>query len=108
MPQSTKQALMAGLLAAVVTVAAGGAAAQNALKIGVLNDQASIYADVAGRGSVLAAEMAVEDFGGKVLGRSIEVLSADTQNKPDIGAGIARRWFDSEGDRKSTRLNSSH
>src|SRR3546814_16265349 len=96
MPQATKQALMAGLLAAVVTGAAGAAAAQNALKIGVLNDQASIYADVAGRGSVLAAEMDVADFGGKVLGRSIGVLSAATQNKTALGARNARRWSDSE------------
>jgi branched-chain amino acid transport system substrate-binding protein len=74
-----------------------GAAAQQPLKIGVLNDQASIFADVAGPGAVVAARMAVEDFGGKVLGRTIEVVAADTQNKPDIGAAIARRWFDAEG-----------
>ncbi|WP_428248189.1 ABC transporter substrate-binding protein [Ferrovibrio sp.] len=89
--------LSAGLVVAAVAGLAVDAVAQAPLKIGVLNDQGSIFADVSGRGSVAAAEMAVEDFGGKVLGRSIEVVSADTQNKPDIGAGIARRWFDAEG-----------
>src|SRR6516165_6433511 len=55
-----------------------------------------LYSDLSGPGSVAAAQMAVEDFGGKVLGKRIEVISADHQNKPDVGAGIARRWFDLE------------
>src|SRR5262245_28439012 len=66
------------------------------LRIGVLNDMSSVYADFQGPGSVLAAQMAVEDFI-KQSNRKIEVLSADHQNKPDVGAGIARRWFDVEG-----------
>jgi branched-chain amino acid transport system substrate-binding protein len=66
------------------------------VKIGVLEDMSSVYADVTGRGGVLAAQMAVEDFGGKVLGAPIEVVSGDHQNKPDIGAGIARQWIDTE------------
>lgn len=84
---------LAGLFAMAQPATAQSAAP---LKIGVLNDQASIFADVSGLGAVVAAQMAAEDFGGKVLGRTIEVVSADTQNKPDIGAGIARRWFDAE------------
>ncbi len=66
------------------------------VKIGVLSDQSGLYADIGGPGSVIAAKMAVEDFGGSVLGKRIEVTSADHQNKPDVGSAIARRWFDSE------------
>ncbi len=64
------------------------------IRLGVLNDQSSLNADVSGFGSVESARMAVEDFGGKVLGRPIEVLYADHQNKPDIGSAIVRRWID--------------
>ena len=67
-----------------------------ALRIGVLNDMSSVYADFQGPGSVLAAQMAVEDFA-KTSKRKVEVISADHQNKPDIGAAIARRWLDVEG-----------
>lgn len=67
------------------------------IKIGVLTESSGVYADLAGPGSIVAAKMAVEDFGGAVNGRPIEVISADHQNKPDIAAGIARRWFDNEG-----------
>ncbi|SEG45046.1 amino acid/amide ABC transporter substrate-binding protein, HAAT family [Methylobacterium sp. 190mf] len=63
-------------------------------RIGVLNDQSGLYADIAGPGSVEAARMAVEDFKPDVRGFRVEVLSADHQNKPDIGAAIVRRWFD--------------
>jgi branched-chain amino acid transport system substrate-binding protein len=66
------------------------------LRIGVLNDMSSVYADFQGPGSVIAAQMAVEDFG-KQSKRKAEVVSGDHQNKPDIGAGIARRWLDIEG-----------
>jgi branched-chain amino acid transport system substrate-binding protein len=66
------------------------------LRIGVLNDMSSVYSDFQGPGSVLAAQMAVEDFA-KTSKRKIEVISADHQNKPDVGAGIARRWLDVEG-----------
>jgi branched-chain amino acid transport system substrate-binding protein len=66
------------------------------IKIGVLNDQTSIYADLSGRGSVVAAKMAAEDFNNNVAGMSVEILVADHQNKPDIGSGIVRRWFDVE------------
>ena len=67
------------------------------LKIGVLTDEAGPYADSAGAGSILAAEMAAADFGGTMKGRKIEIVHADTANKPDVAAGIARRWFDNEG-----------
>jgi branched-chain amino acid transport system substrate-binding protein len=66
----------------------------NVVRIGVLNDQSSIYADFGGPGSVVAARMAVEDAGSKVLGRPVEILVADHQGKADVGASIARQWFD--------------
>ncbi len=67
------------------------------VRIGVLNDQSSLYADITGQGSVVAARMAVEDFGGKVKGAPIEVVFADHQNKPDVGSNIARQWYDTDG-----------
>jgi len=79
----------------LAALAAGYAqASDGVIKIGVLNDQSSLYADLGGPGSVLAARMAAEKFGGKVGGRPIEIITADHQNKPDIGAQIARQWFD--------------
>src|SRR6476469_4538042 len=66
------------------------------LRIGVLNDMSSVYADFQGPGSVIAAQLAVEDFA-KQSKRKVEILSADHQNKPDVGSAIARRWFDTEG-----------
>jgi branched-chain amino acid transport system substrate-binding protein len=80
-------------------IAAAGAHAQvsdDPVRIGVLNDQSGLYADLGGPGSVVAARMAVEDFGGSVLGKPVEIVVADHQNKADIGAAIARRWFDAE------------
>jgi len=67
------------------------------VKIGVLTDLSGIYADLAGSGSVIAAKMAVEDFGGAMGGRPVEVVSADTLNKPDTAANRAREWFDRDG-----------
>ena len=66
------------------------------VKIGMLEDMSSIYADITGVGAVTAAKMAVEDFSGKVLGKPIEVISADHQNKPDIASATAREWFDNQ------------
>jgi branched-chain amino acid transport system substrate-binding protein len=66
------------------------------VKIGVLTDMSGYYADLSGPGSVTAARMAVEDFGGKVLGKPIEIVSADHQNKADIASNTARKWFDEE------------
>jgi len=66
------------------------------IRIGILNDQSGPYADVGGKGSVIAAKLAVEEFGGKLLGKRIEVIAADHQNKPDIASAIARQWIDTE------------
>jgi len=83
--------------AVALAFAASGAHAQvsdGVIKIGVLNDQSSLYADLAGQGSVIAARMAVEDFGAAKKGMKVEILSADHQNKPDVGSAIARQWYD--------------
>jgi branched-chain amino acid transport system substrate-binding protein len=86
------------LLAALATAAAASfAAAQEPIRIGVLNDQTSVYADFQGKGSVLAAQMAVEDYGGKAAGKKVEVVFADHQNKPDVGSVVARKWLDQDG-----------
>lgn len=80
---------------AALLMMSGSAIAQTPnFKIGVLNDQSSLYSDLTGSGSVTAARMAVEDFGGKVLDRTIEIVTADHQNKADVGSAIARRWID--------------
>ena len=87
-----------GLLATAV-VGVGAARAQisdDVVRIGVLNDQSNVYADLGGPGSVIAARMAIEDVGGKVLGKPIDMLVADHQSKADVGASIARQWFDSD------------
>ena len=85
---------------AVLSLSVGNAHAQisdNVVKIGVMNDQSGLYADLGGPGSVIAARMAAEDAGGSVLGKPIEIVAADHQNKADVGVAIARRWFESEG-----------
>jgi branched-chain amino acid transport system substrate-binding protein len=77
----------------------GGVQAQisdDVVKIGVLTDMSSLYADSTGPGSLIAAQMAVADFGGQVKGKPIIVVSADHQNKPDVGAAIARAWYDTD------------
>jgi branched-chain amino acid transport system substrate-binding protein len=91
-----------GLLATAAVVALGAAATGTAqaqvsddvVKIGVLNDQSGFYADLGGPGSVEAARLAVADAGGAVLGKKIEVVFADHQNKPDVGANVTRQWYD--------------
>ncbi|MCB2095962.1 MAG: ABC transporter substrate-binding protein [Rhodobacteraceae bacterium] len=83
---------------ALGALAAGAAfAAGIDVKLGVLNDRSGVYADLSGEGSVVAARMAVEDFKAKDKGLNVEIISADHQNKPDIGSGIARKWYDAEG-----------
>jgi branched-chain amino acid transport system substrate-binding protein len=72
-------------------------AGNGVVKIGILNDQSGVFADSTGTGSTDAARMAAEDSGGKVAGMPIEIIAADHQNRPDVGAGIARKWFDLEG-----------
>ena len=82
---------------AVALGAISGAQAQTKVKLGVLADLSGLYSDVGGMGAVEAVKMAVEDFDAAKKGLSVEVISADAQNKPDISVGIARRWFDTEG-----------
>jgi branched-chain amino acid transport system substrate-binding protein len=101
----TAKIVAATAVIALGTVAASGLGAGPAsaqmsgkpVKIGVLSDMSSLYADIGGAGSVAAAQMAVKDFGGKVNGVDIEVISADHLNKPDTGVSIARRWIDEDG-----------
>src|SRR5882762_4850915 len=88
--------LAVALCASSMATGAYAQVSDDVVKIGVLNDQSSIYSDLSGQGSVIAARMAVEDFGGTVLGRKIEVIFADHQDKPDVGATIASRWYDAE------------
>jgi branched-chain amino acid transport system substrate-binding protein len=83
----------------LTAMAAGGAQAQisdDVVKIGVLTDMSSVYADGTGKGSLTAAQMAAEDFGGSVKGKKIEVIGADHQNKPDVGVSIVRNWYENE------------
>ena len=97
---NTRNAIAAAVLATMTGLAAGAAQAEisdNVVRIGVLNDQSGIYADVTGQASVIAARMAVEDYGGKVKGVPVEVIFADHQNKPDIGSNIANQWYDRDG-----------
>jgi branched-chain amino acid transport system substrate-binding protein len=87
------------LLSLAVAAALGGGVAQaqisdNVVKIGVLSDMSSLYTDLAGAGSVVAAKMAVEDSGIEKRGVKVEIVSADHQNKPDVGSSIARQWYD--------------
>lgn len=94
-----KKALTAGIAAVAVAGVAGAAQAEmsdGVVKIGVLSDMSGVYADITGPGSVIAAQMAVEDFGGTVNGMPIEVVSADHQNKADIAANVARQWIDED------------
>ncbi|GGC63479.1 ABC transporter substrate-binding protein [Chelatococcus reniformis] len=92
--------LVLAALAALSLAATPGIAAAQAgdpVKIGILNDRSSVYSSITGPGSEVAAKMAVEDFGGQLFGKPIEVLVADHLHKPDVGAGIARKWFDVDG-----------
>ena len=91
----------------LIATAAGGVLAGPALvrparaatpvRIGILNDQSGVYADFGGKWSVAAAHMAAEDFGGSVLDRPVEIVTADHQNKPDVASSIARKWYDEDG-----------
>jgi branched-chain amino acid transport system substrate-binding protein len=103
-----QQNMRSGLFAAVALGAAVLAAPVSAqVKIGILNDQSGVYADYGGKYSVEAAKMAIEDFGGEVLGQKIEMITADHQNKPDLAASIARRWYDTESVDMITELTTS-
>ncbi|MGU3544214.1 ABC transporter substrate-binding protein [Methylobacterium sp. A52T] len=87
-------AALAGTALGSAPAAAQGSFSDNAIRIGVLNDQSGLYAEYGGQGSVEAARMAVEDMGGKIGSVPIEILTADHQNKPDIASAIARQWYD--------------
>lgn len=86
----------AALAAAAWIAPASAQLSDDTVKIGVATDLSSLYADINGPGAVNAVQMAIEDFGGSVLGKKIEMVSADIQNKADVAATTARRWFDTE------------
>ena len=92
----TPSRLLALALPCLLPLTAAAQISGNVVKIGVLNDQSGLYADLAGQGSVTAAKMAVEDFG-KIPDTKVEVVFADHQNKPDVGSNIARQWYDVDG-----------
>jgi branched-chain amino acid transport system substrate-binding protein len=94
--KSLAAAIAAGLAFAGSGTAANAQISDDVVKIGVLTDMSSLYADATGKGSLAAVQMAVADYGGKVKGKPVEVISADHQNKPDVGVGIARNWYDNE------------
>src|SRR5918911_997516 len=91
--------ILSGIFAAALALGASAAQAEDKspLKIGGILDMSSLYADITGPGSETAAKMAVEDFGGEVLGRKVEVLTADHLNKADLAANIARDMLDNQG-----------
>lgn len=84
-------------LAGLAAMMMAGSAMAIDVKLGVLNDRSGIYADLSGEGSVVAARMAMEDFGAAEKGINVEIISADHQNKPDVASTIARQWYDEEG-----------
>src|SRR3954468_20007233 len=103
-----REFMKSGLLAVAglgALLVAAPASAQ--VKIGILNDQSGVYADYGGKYSVEAARMAIEDFGGEVLGQKIDLVTADHQNKPDLATSIARRWYEVEGVDMITELTTS-
>lgn len=87
---------MGFILASLTSLLMAGTAHATDVKIGVLNDRSGIYADIAGEGSVIAAQMAAEDFKAADKGINVSIVSADHQNKPDVGSNIARQWYDTE------------
>ncbi|MDI4234423.1 ABC transporter substrate-binding protein [Bradyrhizobium sp. Arg237L] len=92
-----RRTFLAGLGATVFSPAIVRAAGDTPLKFGVLTDMNGLFADNGGKGSVAAAQLAIEECGGSVLGKPIELISADHQNKPDLGGNIARQWYDQDG-----------
>ena len=96
-----KRKLLSSLIAGIGLAAAGAAQAQisdNVVRIGVMNDMSDVYADIGGPGSVLAAKMAVEDYlKASKSSLKVDVVSADHQNKPDVGSSVARKWYDTDG-----------
>lgn len=106
----TRRSLLAAssaILAASQPLLAKAQADPRPIRIGVLEDMSGVFADLGGPSTVVAAKMAIEDFGAKVLGRPIEVLGGDHQNKPDVAVGIARQWYDMDGVGLITGLTNS-
>ncbi|QOZ32365.1 ABC transporter substrate-binding protein [Bradyrhizobium sp. CCBAU 53421] len=94
---TTLRTLCAAMTATLLHIhVAHAGMSDDVIRIGVLNDRSGAYADLGGEGSVVAAKMAAEEFGNSIGGVPVEIVSADHQNKPDIGLGIVRRWFDTE------------
>src|SRR6478609_11274730 len=89
-----RAAFAAGLLSAASINSSS--AQQNPLKIGVLSDFSSVYSDIGGQGNVEATKMAIEDFGGQMFGKPIDLVSADVLKKPDVASTIARKWWETE------------
>ena len=94
--KSPAAALAVGLALAMSGTAANAQISDDVVKIGVLTDMSSLYADATGKGSLAAVQMAVADYGAKVKGKPVEVVAADHQNKPDVGVAIARSWYDND------------
>ncbi|MEJ8822431.1 ABC transporter substrate-binding protein [Variovorax humicola] len=92
-----KKALALSAVSVAIALASGAAQAQEKVKIGFITDMSSLYADVEGKNGATAIQMAIDDFGGKVNGMPIELLTADHQNKADIAASKSREWIDTQG-----------
>jgi len=92
--QKLRATLLAASIAAMGATSAQAQISDNVIKIGVLTDMSSLYTDLSGKGSELAARMAVEDFGAAKKGMKVEIISADHLNKPDVGSNLARQWYD--------------
>lgn len=88
---------VAALMFAMGTASAAGKVSDGYVKIGVLTDMSGVYSAIGGKGAIAAAQMAIDDAGGEVLGKPIKLVSADHQNKADVGSTIARKWIDTEG-----------
>src|SRR3546814_8769248 len=94
-----KRLMLASMAASLAAIAAPVSAqiSGDVIRIGVMNDQSGLYADITGQGEVTAVRLAAEEMGGAIDGTPIEVIFADNQNKPDIGSNIARQWYDPDG-----------
>ncbi len=95
MYRTARAAIAAGLLSA--SFINPSSAQQTPLKIGVLSDFSSVYSDIGGQGNVEATKMAIEDFGGQMFGKPIDMVAADVLNKPDVASTIARKWWETDG-----------
>ncbi|MBX6747021.1 MAG: ABC transporter substrate-binding protein, partial [Acetobacteraceae bacterium] len=90
------KALALAALLGLAPMAARAQISDDVVRIGVMNDPGGPYGDIGGQGSIVAARLAAEDFGGKVLGKRIEIIGADHQNRPDVATTTARRWYDTD------------